>query len=273
MADPKELAKIRRRRGVAKGSITRIETRLHELEGESGQPSTRDAARQLLAKLKEHDADFKRNHLALIDLVDDDDTLTGEQAALDAHDDLVAILTVRVMAFADAATRSSSTEVSARELLVRRCTRVESRLADTTAAVTSLSHDDVCRLQQYQEQASDFKKEIAELSNTLLSLTLDGSDVLPSMVVDLEKKLFDLSLRLKELSHAATAHSSSTSRTPPTPSDPKGIRLPKLDVPVFNGHILNWRCFWEQFVVSIYERASLSDAEKLVYRNSRLFRR
>ena len=64
MADPKELAKNRKRRGVAKGSITRIETRLHELEGKSDQPSTRDAARQLMAKLKEHDADFKRNHLA-----------------------------------------------------------------------------------------------------------------------------------------------------------------------------------------------------------------
>ena len=44
MADTKELAKIRRRRGVAKGSITRIETRLHELEGESDQPNTRDTS-------------------------------------------------------------------------------------------------------------------------------------------------------------------------------------------------------------------------------------
>ena len=78
MADPKELAKIQRRRGITKGSITGIETRLHQLEGESDQPNTRDTIRQLLAKLKEHDTDFKRNHSALIDLVDDDKaTLTG----------------------------------------------------------------------------------------------------------------------------------------------------------------------------------------------------
>ena len=190
------------------------------------------------------------------------DTLTGEQAALDAHDDLVASLIVRMMALADAATRSFSSEVSTREVLVRRCARVESRLADTTAALTSLSHDDMCRLQQHQERAFDLKKEIC---NTLLSLTLDEHDDLLSMIVDLEKKQFDLSLRWKELTLADTAHASSTSRTPLTPSDSKGIRLPKLDVPVFNGHILNWRCFWEQFVVSIHERSSLSDAEKLVY--------
>ena len=265
MADPSELAKIRRRRGVAKGSITRIETRLHQLESESDQPNTRDVARQMLAKLKEHDADFKKNHLSLIDLIDDEETLTSEQATLDEHDDLVAALTVRILALADAATRTPPREVSTRELLARRCKRLESRLSETDAALTPLSHEDVCRLQQYQEQTSDFKKEIAELSNTLLSLTLDESDVLPSVIADLEKKLFDLSLHLKELSHSDTTRSSGATCTSPISPDPKGIRLPKLDVPVFNGHILNWRCFWEQFVVSIHERPSLSNAEKLVY--------
>lgn len=94
MADPSELAKIRRRRGVSKGSITRIETRIHQLEGESDQPNIRETARQMLAKLKEHDADFKKNHLSLIDLVDNEEILTSEQATLDEHDNLVAALTV-----------------------------------------------------------------------------------------------------------------------------------------------------------------------------------
>ena len=68
MADPSELSKLRRRRGVAKGSITRIENRLADLEGESDQPNVRDSARQMLAKLKEHDADFKKNHLTLVEI-------------------------------------------------------------------------------------------------------------------------------------------------------------------------------------------------------------
>ena len=85
------------------------------------------------------------------------------------------------------------------------------------------------------------------------------------MIADLEKKLFGLSLRLKELSHSGTTRASSATHTSPTPPDLKGIRLLKLDVPVFNGHILNWKCFWEQFIVSIHKRPSLSNAEKLVY--------
>ena len=30
-------------------------------------------------------------------------------------------------------------------------------------------------------------------------------------------------------------------------SDGKVVKLPKLDVPTFDGNILNWRAFWEQF--------------------------
>ena len=212
MADPSELSKIRKRRRVAKGSITRIETRLNALEGETDRPNTRDAARQMLAKLKERDADFRKNHLTLIDLVEDDETLIAEQATQDENDDLIASLTVRILALADATSPTSTREVSPRELLVRRCSRLESRLSETDTALSSLSHEDVCRLQQHQEQLSDFKRESAEIGNALFLLTLDDSDVLLSMIADLEKKLFDCSLRLKELSR-----SDSTVIHPPGP--------------------------------------------------------
>ena len=99
MSSTGEIAKLRRRRGVAKGSITRIETRLATLEGTPDQPNILDSARQMLAKLKEHDADFRKIHLAIIDLTEDEDpALPDEQAVLDEHDDLVATLTMRIMA-------------------------------------------------------------------------------------------------------------------------------------------------------------------------------
>ena len=80
MADPRELSKLRKRRGVAKGSITRIDTRLGTLEDDADRPGIRDSARQMLAKLKEHDAEFRKIHLTLIDLIDeaDEETLLTE---------------------------------------------------------------------------------------------------------------------------------------------------------------------------------------------------
>ena len=44
----------------------------------------------------------------------------------------------------------------------------------------------------------------------------------------------------------------------------KGVRLPKLEVPTFDGDILHWQSFWEQFCVAIHGR-DISDTQKLVY--------
>ena len=43
------------------------------------------------------------------------------------------------------------------------------------------------------------------------------------------------------------------------------MKLPKLDVPTFDGDILHWRTFWEQFCIAIHDRPHLSNAEKLAY--------
>ena len=51
----------------------------------------------------------------------------------------------------------------------------------------------------------------------------------------------------------------------PIPSDIKGVKLPKLEVPTFDGNILHWKCFGEQFCISVHDHPSLSDSEKLVY--------
>ena len=244
MSETQDISKLRRRRGVAKASITRIENR--------------DFARQMLAKLKEHDADFKRIPRTIIDLLDDNETLATEQALLDEHDDIVASLTVRIMALADSTNTTSTTKVSESELLSRRCDCLETRLTGTETALTSLTHEDVCRL-EHREELLDFKKELSGINDRLLSLELNESSSLPTMVANLEKKFFDCSLHHKELSRVSATPTSTTH------SEPKGVKLPKLDVPVFSGNILYWTSFWEQFCISVHDRSSLSDAEKFVY--------
>ena len=50
-----------------------------------------------------------------------------------------------------------------------------------------------------------------------------------------------------------------------TDGDAGGVELPKLEAPTFNGNILHWRSFCEQFSNSVHGRSNLSAAEKLVY--------
>ena len=42
-------------------------------------------------------------------------------------------------------------------------------------------------------------------------------------------------------------------------------KLPKLEVPTFNGEILRWRTFWDMFEVSVHKQKGMSNPEKLLY--------
>ena len=74
-----ELSKLRKRRGVVRASINRLDNRLKELEDIADQPGTPDHAWQLAAKLEVLDSELKTYHFQLIDLLDDEESLEMEQ--------------------------------------------------------------------------------------------------------------------------------------------------------------------------------------------------
>ena len=44
-----------------------------------------------------------------------------------------------------------------------------------------------------------------------------------------------------------------------------GAMLPKISVFSFDGNLLNWNTFWEQFEIAIHSKVQLTNAEKLAY--------
>ena len=188
----------------------------------------------------------------------DDHTLEAEQATLDKHDEDVTALTIRIQHVLEACTSSRASNprnIASRKLLrLRRC------LASVAESVSSLpgEADNVCVLHQHQEQLSDYKAELADVRNSLLSLDLGEEDDLSMLQARVEQHI---SLEIKRLLQPQGRLD---------PADTKGIKLPKLEVPTFDGNILNWKSFWEQFCVSVHNRPSLSDSEKLVYLRSAL---
>ena len=86
------ISTLRKKRGVVRASITRLTNRLRDLERDADRPATLDLARGMACKIDALDSDFRAHHHALIDLIDDEDTLQREQTTLDDHDDFVAEL-------------------------------------------------------------------------------------------------------------------------------------------------------------------------------------
>ena len=154
----------------------------------------------------------------------------------------------------------------ARKIVSRRLSYLKNNLSAVNTAVYALTAEsaELHLLHQYQKQLSDFKKELGDIHQTLLSLGVEEGDELETSTNAIDKVLFDCSLQLKKLLF-----------TLPNPiSDPLmessatmalGVKLPKIDVPTFDGNILSWQTFWEQFSIGIHERSSLSDTEKLAY--------
>jgi polyphosphate kinase 2 (PPK2 family) len=123
----RQLANAKKRRGVARASLTRLSNRLKDLEGEAGEPKMLELARRMSQKLVDLDSEFRAHHHALIDLMDDDDSLAKEQDVLDSHDDLVAELGVRVKQVI--AVSSPSTVDSSRRITSRKFAHLQKSLS------------------------------------------------------------------------------------------------------------------------------------------------
>ena len=239
----KQLSTLRKRRGVVRASITRLKTRVTELERVIDDPSTLEASKQVLSKLEVLDGEFKVAHLSIVDLTENEDSLYTEQDTLDTHDDEVALLGLRVRQIIT--TCSPSNEVDPRKVPLKRLTRLQRALVEITNGLSALpdGRDGVVLLRQYE---SDFKKELGDIRNTLFALDLEHSDGLNVLQIAVEQTVFDRTLDVKK---SLLAHSSPA----PTPSsDAKGVRLPKIDVPTFDGNLLHWNTFWKfLFIVSL----------------------
>ena len=153
------LSTLRRRRGVTKASITRLSTRLKDLEADISRPGTIDHAQKMQQKLDALDAEFRSHHQGIVDLIDSEDSLTGEQNTLDEHDDFIADLSVRVNQLL---TACSASDATARRLASRRLAHVGKSLSDVTSVIRTLTGDagEAHVLRQYEEQLIDLRKEL-----------------------------------------------------------------------------------------------------------------
>ena len=253
------ISKLRKRRGVVRASITLLTTRLKELEDADPELDTPKHAQQLLGKLKSLDEEFRGLHYDVIDLIDDgsEDTVEAEQVILDKHDDDVSALTVRLKSLSAA---TVSPVADARKALSRRLSRLRTGLRRIHDIVHDTSPEKSV-LMQCQEEVSDYKKDLAIFYGELLSRDIDESDELSVAHSELEIELSDVASKLKAFLVPATVDSSGNHTT----SDASEVRLPKLNVLTFDGNLINWTQFLEQFTISVHDRTTISDTEKIVY--------
>ena len=217
--DARALANHKKRRGVVRASLTRLGTKLGELEGSTDQADTLDHAKRLITKLECLDAEYKTHHYSI---VDDEGGLATEQAALDDryHDENIAQLGIRIQRLIAAC--SKSLDSNPHKIASKQLGCLKARLSKVEESISSMSSDadNTCLLKQHEEQISEFKNELSDVRTSLPSLDLKDDDEVLQLQTAVEKAIFDYSLNIKKLLHARVRSSSPS-------SDTKGVKLPK----------------------------------------------
>ena len=142
--------------------------------------------------------------------------------------------------------------------LARSLTTLEAslRIVDNSLKSAPVDLKDLPLIQQFQEELADIKAELATCRDTSYRVELPDRHELCVKYAELKALHFNCCHRIKRI---LVSYSD-------VPTDTgKGLKIPKLEAPAFDGDILNWISFWEQFSISIDERTNLSDAEKFVY--------
>ena len=271
MTDPtKDIDFHKRRRRVTKASLTKLGSKLTELEADTSGPDALRLAQNLASKLKTLDVEFKTHQLAIIDLSEgdvddaDDANLNTEQEELDNHDDRVRELSIRIQRLTSSLSPTATD--SLRKTTIRRLETLRELVAATQTAVTAIPEDDedsACTLEQHSEQIADAKSELKDVRACTLNMELAGEDPIVRTQVEIERMIFRCSVDIKKRLRASVH--STTHDTPPSAPRTSGAKLPKLEVPTFDGDLLKWKSFWDQFSISIHNRTDLTNAEKMVY--------
>ena len=269
------IANARRRRGTVRGRLTRIERDITTLEDkEKLTPSDQRKIRRLKEQVKENDREFEQRHLDVLNLIEAEDqtALDSEEAVFDKHVNCVSEIIERLEQLEDKVTTSEPMMprasgmgdarpgvklVTEAEHLGRRLSQVHDSLMKVKRVVDGKDLD-VCSLEGHEERVKSISDDLQGVKRDLLMI--DDYESLAERAAGLEEVSFEIRVvikrRLKEINAKSTA-SKETGLS--------GVKLPKVSVPTFDGKVLNWKTFWEQFDATIHSKTALNDAEKLIY--------
>ncbi len=166
MADA-NVSALRRRRGTVKSSITKLASKIDELERATSGPAPLARVQQLVKRLGTLDSEFKARHFEIVDIIDGEEILTAEQDELDGHDDIVMDLEFRLQSLTttspDTVAAPHSAGTPNRAIIERRSAQLQGRIQSTHDRIASLKGDgtDMHLVCLFQEQLIDLKRELS----------------------------------------------------------------------------------------------------------------
>ena len=144
-----------------------------------------------------------------------------------------------------------------------------------TAIETEIEKDamDKNKIQTLLEQLEVKYKKLEEASNKIqeavdiqeLEKEIDSLSENQDKVIEIKRKVQDI-LEKEVLNNTLESHSSNNeSRNTVNGGQEKRIKLPKLNIKVFDGNVENYQEFMDSYTASIHNNDQLENIEKFIY--------
>ena len=132
---------------------------------------------RLLKKLQELDAEFKKNHYAVVENLEREEDTEDEQATLNDHEDKIANFQGRLQVLVEEKAKHSPPEYQVSTPPIRKqldC--IKRKINGVQESVDNAIRDavvDRCLLQQFDEQTPSLKSGLANIKDKISSLEKD----------------------------------------------------------------------------------------------------
>ena len=178
-------------------------------------------------------------------LILNEEELQREQEVLSQQEEIIEELIIRLrMLLAGGDDERCNAEIRTADRKIRRLGTTLNEMSDKLAAL-SAAPEHIPVIQQFAEELMSCKDDLKKVSNDLLGLDLEDDHELIKLHSVVKKLYFTCSCTTKRLLNYGPS-----TTDPKASTDSKVVaKLPKLEVPKFNGDILKWRSFWDMFKV------------------------
>ena len=250
----------KRRREAASGTVKLLERRTAALEAkEELTNADKQSALRITQLVGDVSLDFKTYHHTIVNQIEDDEEAKKEQETLERHEMQVMDLIDRLSQLVDLPMPTKP--IAEKDLLRKRINHVEKAYRMVKGRIDERGLEmDVYALGGQEKRINDLQLQSKEIEKDILSI--EDAPELEKRRVTLEQLLYDVGIEVSRLAGSkedkpplATSGMTEMSR----------IKLPRIEIPSFDGNILNWRLFWEQFESAIHSQSHLSNSDKLTY--------
>ena len=206
--------------------------------------------------------EFQMYHYEIVDSAESDEAAAQEQEMSDEHQKKIMEFVDRLENILARSQLCVPTPASTKDRLIdRQLDVIEGSMKTAQRDLEKPESIDIHVLLDYSHEIKGLEGELQGVMKDVLSL--DDFEERLERVSNIKCILSKLRITISRLTEEIKKEPESREaiRIPMV----SGINLPRIDIPTFDGNILNWRLFWEQFQAAVHDKEHLGEIDKLTY--------